>query len=268
VQSVAVGKHMAAPIPQETVPLNIWPCAQVPVAEQWSDGGYAPGSDHFSPLVFPELARRLVATYSSPGDVVVDAATGAGAVATAAALLRRRAVAVAPTPALGSLTSSNTRGLVPPAKRHLVSIHVGEPEAMTEIVPGTVDRASLVVLALPRRRPSDGLPWDRAAIMEASRALLAPGGCLAVVTRAEPVHGRLVDESPASIRLAEAAGLAYFQHIVVLTSSIRDGSLIADGCALAHGERCVVTHTSVLIFFKPAAVAATQRQAFRLLQAA
>jgi len=258
---------MAAPIPQETVPLNVWPCAQVPVSEQWSDGGYAPGSDYFSPLLFPELARRVVTTYSSPGDVILDPVCGAGALAVEAAALHRRAVAVAPTPALGSLTAANVHSVLPPAKRHLVSIHVGEAEAVTEVVPGSVGGAALVVLALPGRRPERGLAWDRAAVIDGCRSLLAPGGYLAIVTRAEQVHGRLIDESPASVKLAENAGLLYLQHIVALTASISDGSLIADGCALARGDRCVVTHTNVLIFLKPATEAA-QRHAVPVTRAA
>src|SRR5258708_24148311 len=99
------GRPMAAPIPTETVPLNIWPCAQVPVAEQWTDAGYASRSAVYSAALFPELARRIVATYTSPGDLVVEAAAGSGVASVEAARLHRRAVAVSPTDELAALAT-------------------------------------------------------------------------------------------------------------------------------------------------------------------
>ena len=241
---------MAAPIPTETVPLNVWPCAQVPVADQWTDAGYATGSPTYSAALFPELARRIVATYTSPDDLVVEPAAGSGVAAVEAARLHRRAVAVPPTEELAALVTANARRIV--RRPELVTVLAGDPEALTEVIAGRVGRTALVILALPRRWPEPSrLRWDAAAVIRGAHALLAPGGLLAVVSRVAHIGDEFVDPSSTLVRLAEAAGFFYLQHIVALTASIRDGELIAAGQAMARGQRHVVTHTDVQVFRKP-----------------
>ena len=245
--SASRGQPTAPPVLTETVPLNVWPCAQVPISEQWSEAGYATGSPVYSAVLFPELARRIVATYTSPGDVVVEAAAGSGVAAVEAARLHRRAVAVPPTEELATLATANVRRIV--RRPELVTVLCGDPEALTEVAAGSVGHTSLVVLALPRRRPeASRLRWDTAAVIRGAHALLTPGGFLAVVSRVAHLGGEFIDPSATLVRLADAAGLVYLQHVVALTASIRDGELIAAGQAMARGERHVVTHTDVQVF--------------------
>jgi len=250
--SPAPGRPTAAPVPTETVPLNVWPCAQVPISEQWTEAAYAIGSSVYSAALFPELARRIVATYTSPGDLVVEAAAGSGVAAVEAARLHRRAVAVPPTDVLAALVTANARRIV--RRPELVTVLAGDPEALTEVAAGSVSRAALVILALPRRRPeASRLRWDTAAVVRGAHALLAPGGFLATVSRVAHIGDEFVDPSATLVRVAETTGLFYLQHIVALTASIRDGELIAAGQAMARGQRHVVTHTDVQVFRKPEA---------------
>lgn len=243
---------MAPPIPAQAVPLNVWPCAQVPLGQQWRESGYVPGSALHSAALFPELARRIVVTYSSPGDLVVDPVAGAGVAPIEAARLRRRGVALTLTDASADMARANVRCALMPAQRERVRVVPGDAEAATEDLAEHVGRVSLIATSPPRRRPDLGrLRWDTPRLIAECARLLAPGGILAVVSRIARVGDQLQDTAPDTVAAANVAGLMYLQHVVALTAGLGDGSLIAAGRQLRRGDRCVVTHTDVLAFMKP-----------------
>lgn len=245
------GRPMAAPTPSETVPLAVWPCAQVPIRRQWADAGYAPGTAALAGALLPDLAQRIIACYSSPGDLVIEPVAGAGVIAVEAARLRRRAIAVSPTPAMACLVSDNARRVLANRERPEPEMVTGDAETIVEAIPRRICAAALVALSLPRRRLDDGgLRWDVPAVLRGCRALLTAGGLLVVVSRAGYVGRRFVSDATATVRAAEQVGLDYFQHIIALTATVRGGELVAMGRALTRGDRHVITHTDVLVFRK------------------
>jgi modification methylase len=100
-----------------------------------------------------------------------------------------------------------------------------------------------------------------AAVLAGCAQLLRPGGLLVTVTKNTRRAGRLHDLATVTVRLAEAAGLGYLQHIVALHTAIRDGALVARPSfwqltqtrkARAKGEPAhLVVHEDVLIFTAP-----------------
>jgi len=244
---------MAAPLPSEAVPLNVWPCAQTPLRRQWSEAGYAPGSAHYAAALAPDMARRIVGAFSATDDLVVEPLAGCGVVAVEAAGLRRRAVAVSPTAAMAGLVTANaSRVLARGNGAHRVTALVGDAEAIGEVLPGSARAAALVVASLPRRRPdAPSLRWDLSAILAGCRDLLLPGGFLVVASRAGYNGRAFINDSAGTVAAAETTGLDYFQHIVALTATLRGGELIATGRALARGDRHVVTHVDLLVFRAP-----------------
>jgi modification methylase len=75
------------------IPLAIWPCAQR--TSPWQRcGRYLPESNRHPAKMLPELARRVIETYSDPGDLVVDPMCGIGTTLVEAAHLGRCAIGV------------------------------------------------------------------------------------------------------------------------------------------------------------------------------
>ncbi len=57
------------------LPLAVWPCAQR--TGQWQrHGRYVPESNRHPAKMLPEIARRVIAAYSDPGDLVLDPLCG------------------------------------------------------------------------------------------------------------------------------------------------------------------------------------------------
>src|ERR1700690_2893090 len=76
-----------------TVPLAIWPVAQT--TAQWQRAGrYLPAVTAHPGKMLPELARRIITEYSTPGQLIVDPLAGIGTTIVEAALLDRRAAGI------------------------------------------------------------------------------------------------------------------------------------------------------------------------------
>jgi len=75
------------------VPLAVWPVAQTS-AQYQRVGRYHPDSTRHPGKMLPALAARIVAEYSTPGQVIVDPMCGIGTTLIEATLLGRRAVGV------------------------------------------------------------------------------------------------------------------------------------------------------------------------------
>src|SRR6266536_1337434 len=75
----ATGSTMTPPTPPTTaaepVPLAIWPCGQTPAKTQRA-GRYLPAASVHPAKMLPELARRIITTYSKPGELVCDPMCG------------------------------------------------------------------------------------------------------------------------------------------------------------------------------------------------
>ena len=103
-----------------------------------------------------------------------------------------------------------------------------------------------------------------AAVYAGCARLLAPGGFLVLVTKNMRAGGTLSNLAGDTTRLCQHAGLDYWQHIVALLATVRDGELrprpslwqlLNIRHALARGERThLVCHEDVLVFRKSLSV--------------
>lgn len=100
-----------------------------------------------------------------------------------------------------------------------------------------------------------------ADIYEACAAVLKPGGFLVVVTKDLREKGALRDLAGMTTTLCTDVGLAYWQHVIALLATIREGELVPRPSfwqmlqtrkAQARDERTqLVCHEDVLVFRKP-----------------
>jgi len=72
---------------------NVWLCAQTP-AQQQRQGRYTRDSNKHPAKMLPELARLIIATYSRPGDLVLDPMAGIGTTVVEAGHMGRRGLGV------------------------------------------------------------------------------------------------------------------------------------------------------------------------------
>jgi len=100
-----------------------------------------------------------------------------------------------------------------------------------------------------------------ADIYTACATALKPGGFLVAVTKDLREKGALRDLAGMTTALCVQAGLVYWQHVIALLATVRDGDLVPRPSfwqmlqtrkAQARGERTqVVCHEDVLVFRKP-----------------
>lgn len=242
------------------VPLAVWPCAQT-TAQYQRAGRYVPGSTQHPGKMLPELARRIVACYSAPGDLVADPMCGIGTTLVEASALDRRSVGVELEPRWAGIACANLDRVLTSGQRALAEVRVGDALEASRVlaeVAGTVD---LVVTSPPygcaagmidrpaweaggRLCPVDTLNYSpqhtnlghaRGAAYQAAMsrvyaecfALLRPGGLLVTVTKNMRRQHRLADLAVLTRRLCEQAGFGYLQHVVALHAGVRDGQLVA-----------------------------------------
>jgi len=75
------------------LPLALWPCAQR--TSQWQrHERFVPESNRHPAKMLPEIARRVIAAYSDPGDLVLDPMCGIATTLVEAIHLERRAIGV------------------------------------------------------------------------------------------------------------------------------------------------------------------------------
>lgn len=242
------------------VPLAIWPVAQT--TAQWQRAGrYLPGCTAHPGKMLPELARRIVAEYSEPGQVVVDPMAGIGTTLVEAALLGRRAVGIELDPRWAGLATENLDYMLGGTQRRRAEVRQGDAKCLPELLEDLSGRVDLVVTSPPYACDAgaiDKQAWlagsglcpagtlnystDRAnlghargaayaaamaEIYAACHAVLRPGGRLVVVTKNSRRKGRTLDLAGLTVQLATAAGFTYLSHVIALHAAIRDDDLVA-----------------------------------------
>jgi DNA modification methylase len=250
-----------ATTPQDPdVPLAIWPVAQT-TAQYQRTGRYLPGCTAHPGKMLPELARRIVTEYSTPGQVVLDPLAGIGTTVVEAVLLDRRAVGVELEDRWVALAKANLDHMLPVGRRHLAEILLGDARRLPEVLGDLTGRFDLVVTSPPyacdagmidkpawlaggRLCPAETLNYSsdranlghaRGAVYEtamaeiyaACHAVLRPGGRLVVVTKNTRRKGRTLDLAGLTVALASAAGFTYLGHVIALHAAIRNGDLVA-----------------------------------------
>ena len=244
----------------DPVPLAVWPAAQT-TAQYQRAGRYHPGCAAHPGKMLPDLASRIVAEYSRPGQLVVDPLAGTGTTLVEAALLGRRGIGVELEARWADLARANADHVLGPKDGHLVEVRQGDATKLAALLGADAGRVDLVCTSPPyacdvgnldvanwgagrdlcsageRNYSADkanlgharGAAYEQAMadIYAACFAVLRPGGILVVVTKNTRRKGRTLDLAGLTVALAEAAGFTYLQHVIALHAAVRDGDLVA-----------------------------------------
>ena len=212
------------------VPLSIWPGLP-------ARGGARDGEPCGGPVT-AAAARRVIDTFSLPGDLVA-AVGGSPAVIEAAAAAGRPVLTLAPGPAPGRQRPGVLAALPPP----------GDPDAGTA---GLAVAGCCGPGCCGRQPGSADKRQDPGPVFAACERVLRPGGVLAVISGPAAPGGMLTDTAGSAVAAARAAGLVYAQHIVLVRAAI-DGDRLAPaapgiGSAAPGGSP---VHDDLLVFTKP-----------------
>jgi modification methylase len=246
--------------PAGDLPLAVWPCANTSPQYQRA-GRYLPASTAHPAKMTPELARRILAAYSQPGQLVADPLCGIGTTLVEAAALGRRAVGVELEPRWAELARANLTHALPPPQATLAEVRVGDARLLPQVLADLAGTVDLVATSPPYacdvgmidkpawlagrtlcRRDTLNYSTDHANLghargdrylAELARVytgcfeLLRPGGLLVTVTKNLRRRGRVHDLATVTVELATQAGFQYLQHVVALLAAVRDGRLHA-----------------------------------------
>ncbi len=207
------------------VPLSIWPGLPEPGGTR--DGG---------PVTLA-AARRVIDTFSVPGDLVAAGGGCSPAVAEAAAAAGRRVLALVP---------DGRSGYPLPVPYPVARLRPGGPALV--LAPGNpvTGQAALAVAGCCAGPGTSGQDeQDAGLLFAACERVLRPGGVLAVIAGPAAPGGTLTDTAGSVVAAARAVGLVYAQHIVLVRAEI-DGDRLAP--AAPGGSQ---VHDDLLVFTKP-----------------
>ncbi|MGW0734489.1 TRM11 family SAM-dependent methyltransferase [Streptomyces sp. NPDC002851] len=225
-------------------------------------GRYVPGSAAHPAKMHPGIAAHAIATYSRPGDLVLDPMCGIGTTLVEAIHLGRYALGVEYEPkwahlarlnavsatreggtGSGRVTCGDARdldALIPAACRGQIALVVTSPPYGPSVhgqVRSTRETGERGVVKKDYRYGHDpanlahvGLDQLLAAftdILTQCRKVLRPGGTVVITTRPWREHGELIDLPSAALAAGQAAGVIPAERNVALLAGIRDGQLIA-----------------------------------------
>jgi modification methylase len=210
--------------PAGDLPLAVWPCANTSPQYQRA-GRYLPASTAHPAKMAPELARRIVAEYSQPGQLVVDPMCGITTLVEAAAL-GRYAIGVeyeARRAELARATLTHAAGQGAPGGGRVL-----QGQAKAEPGRGVAkwhdrygsDPAKLAHASLPALLAAMG------AILAGCAAVLRPGGLVVLTARPWRRRELLVDFSGGLADVAEQAGLVAFERNAALLVGLTGDRLL------------------------------------------
>jgi DNA modification methylase len=240
------------------VPLAVWPIAQVSAQYQRA-GRYLPDCTAHPGKMLPALAARIIAEYSTPGQLVVDPMCGIGTTLVEAAALGRRAIGVELEVRWAQLAMANLEHVLTREQCLTVEVRAGDAQQLPWVVRDAVGTVDLIVVSPPygcdagsvdkpawkaggRLCPPESLNYstDRAnvghargedyatamaSIYAGCHLLLRPGGLMVTVTKNTRRHGRTFDLAGTTVDLARTAGFTYLQHVIALHAAVRDSGL-------------------------------------------
>ncbi|AHH98523.1 hypothetical protein [Kutzneria albida] len=238
------------PLPQGEKPpipsLSVWPTGQTDPATQLREAGCVPGTETDTDLIPPAIAAYAIATYTRPGDLVVDPDCGAGTVLAEALHAGRRAFGLTARSRWWTLARANIAAAKASGAWRDGAVLDARPQMLATIrAVGLVGRVGLVLTAL-RTAPDDlgertaSPDRDPAAVINELVAtlaycepLLGSGGHLVLVARPRRhPDGCLVDLTTPLIAAGTSAGLAPVDRCIALTAGLR-GSRLVNRASLA-----------------------------------
>ncbi|MCP2290796.1 TRM11 family SAM-dependent methyltransferase [Nocardia amikacinitolerans] len=241
-------------------PVSVWATAQTaPTAQR--RGRYHPDSTAHPAKMFPAIVQHAVATYTRPGDIVLDPMCGIGTTLVESLHLGRRAVGVEYEGRWAELARTNI-ALAREAGIDLAAdVYHGDARKLGDLVPAELrGQARLVITSPPygdslhghvranRKEPvlkknhRYGQLLDRGnlanvglgrllsgftKILAGAAEYLAPGGHVVITARPWRQHAELVPLPAHLYTCGELAGLVPVERCVALLGRLSDGELIA-----------------------------------------
>jgi DNA modification methylase len=245
---------------------SVWLTCQQPALLQ-RRGRYVPASRRHPAKMLPDLAVHAIATYSRPGDLVLDPMCGAGTTLVEAVHLGRDAIGVDLEAEFTTLARANLHLARDQGASGTGTVITADATRLLDVLPvGLLGKVSLVVTSPPYGSITHGqvqmninqgvskayhrygppghgnlayLGWDAllsgfTAIMSACREVLRPGGIVVITTR--PVRRRrddLIDFPSRAHAAAMSAGLEPLERCVALLAAARQEQLITRASAWA-----------------------------------
>ncbi|MFC0107956.1 DNA methyltransferase [Kibdelosporangium aridum] len=253
-------------------PLSVWPTGQRDPAAQLRDSGCVPGTDADTDRIPPAVAAFAIATYTRPGDLVLDPDCGAGTVLVEALRAGRHALGLTAHTRWWTLARANITAAKAAGAWRDGSVLNALPKVLATVrAAGWVGRVGLVLTAL-RTAPDDakdrgsGPDGDlESAIAELAATqlycepLLRSGGHLAVVARPQRhPDGSLADLTTPLVAAATTARLTLVDRCVALTAELRGSRLVtraslaerraAARTRAAGAPTALIAHHEVLVF--------------------
>ncbi|HZT67370.1 MAG TPA: DNA methyltransferase [Acidimicrobiales bacterium] len=238
-------------------PLSVWPTAQRTATAQRA-GRYLPVSGTHPAKMLPAIAARAIATYTAPGDLVLDPMCGIGTTLVEAVHQGRDAIGVEYEARWAALAQANRAHARAQGATGSAEVVCGDARHLTGLVDSAAHGLVGLVLTSPpygstlhgqvRTRPGAGVhkshfrystdPANLAhqsteallgglgGILKAAAALLRPGGVVALTVRPFWSAGQLVDLPGAVAHLAGPAGLELFERNVCLLAGLKGDQLV------------------------------------------
>lgn len=239
--------------------LSVWAVAQTPARAQ-RRGRYVPASVWHPARMLPDLAARIITTYTRPGDLVIDPMAGVGTTLTEAIHAGRDAIGVELEQPWAAMAAANIRHARSRGATGHAEIQCADARILPRALQAAVGQATLVLFSPPYGRYVHGRVepdpcgngierWantytDRddttnlahahgalrftglADILRGSVQLLRHDG-IVVVTARPWRHGRILVDLPGQIiTTAQEVGLTPVARHIALLAGIRDSRLV------------------------------------------
>ncbi len=225
-------------------------------------GRYVPGSAAHPAKMLPQIAAHAIATYTRPGDLVLDPMCGIGTTLVEAIRLGRHALGIEYEARWADLAHANVLHTCRQLERGSGHVACGDARQLTDLIDERHHgKVALVVTSPPYGNSVHGqvrssretgergvvkkdyryshdpsnlahVSTDRlldafTEILAQCRRVLRPGGTVVVTTRPWRERGELIDLPSAVLAAGQAAGLIPTERCVALLAGIRDSRLIS-----------------------------------------
>ncbi|CAM3385569.1 DNA methyltransferase [Kibdelosporangium persicum] len=251
-----------SPWPLSLPSLSVWPTGQRDLLAQLRDAGCVPGTETDTERIPPAVAAHAIATYTRPGDLVLDPDCGAGTVLTAALRVDRHALGLTARTRWWPLARANVTAAKTAGAWRDGSVLDAQPKILATVcAAGLIGRVGLVLTTLRTAELTSGPDFDpvESAITELATTLfyceplLRSGSHLIVVAR--PLRhsdGSLVDLTTRLVAAATSAGLALVERCIALTAGLRGSRLVIRASLTerrtAGPPTALTAHLEVLVF--------------------
>lgn len=238
---------------------SVWTTGQQPSRTQ-RRGRYLPESMKHPGKMLPAIAAQAIATYTAPGELVVDPMCGIGTTLVEAIHQGRHAAGIEYEAQWAKLAAENVAHARWNGAPGTAQVTIGDSRNASRLLPGLAGTAALMLTSPPygsathghiRSTRDTGEPgirkWNHrysrdranlahqslsllldgfAQILASAALLLRPGGVVAITVRPYRVRGELIDLPGKVQGVAERAGLVFTDRIVCLLCGIDDNRVI------------------------------------------